>query len=95
MVLSRRNIPFLQDPRRPASARGEAERPGPPGPPGRGGGIAGASPLVLGGASGMLGDLRRIAAERLAAEQKAKRDAERQRSPPEDGEVQSFRPELG
>ena len=43
----------------------------------------------------MLGDLRRIAAERLAAEQKAKRDAERQRSPPEDGEVQSFRPELG
>ena len=78
---------ILQEPRRPASARGDGERPGPPGPPARRGGIAGASPSVLGGASGLFGDLRRVAQERLAAEEKAKKAAERLMSPPEDGEV--------
>ncbi|KAK9902816.1 hypothetical protein WJX75_007237 [Coccomyxa subellipsoidea] len=75
-----------QEPRRPASARGDGERPGPPGPPARRGGVAGASPSVLGGASGLFGDLRRVAQERLAAEEKAKKAAERLMSPPEDGE---------
>ncbi len=77
---------FAQEPRRPASARGDSERPGPPGPPPRSGGIAGASPSGMLG-SGALADLRRMAQAKLLQEKAARAAAERLRSPPEDGEV--------
>lgn len=75
-----------QEMRRPASARGDSERPGAPGPPSRSGGIAGASPSGMLG-SGALADLRRMAHEKLLQEKAVRAAAERLKSPPEDGEV--------